>query len=106
MTDIDNLVDKALDASKKVAPRKMLDEPRHVLVRRWFKTWKMCKYETTSDIEAYEKFNRVMEQLSQLGNVVIDAAKSRVTAIDIAPAFSASELKYVVEVYWRDKESA
>lgn len=101
MTDIDNIVDKALDK-----PRKMLEEPKHVLVRRWFKTWKMFKYETPSQSAAYDKFNYVMEQLSQRSNVVIDAKRSRVMLKDISPACLArTDLKYVVEVYWRDKES-
>ena len=60
MNNIDNIVDKALDTS-----RKTLEEPKHVLVHRWFKTWKMFKYETPSQNTAYDKFNSVMEQLSQ-----------------------------------------
>ena len=102
MDNIDNIVDKALDK-----PRKMLEEPKHVLVRRWFKTWKMFKYETPSQSAAYEEFNNVMEQLSQRSNVVIDAKRSRVILKDIAPAYlSRADLKYVVEVYWRDKETS
>ena len=102
MNNIDNIVDKALDAS-----RKTLEEPKHVLVRSWFKTWKMFKYETPSQNAAYDKFNSVMEQLSQHSNVVVDAKKSRVMLKDISPAcLSRVDLKYVVEVYWRDKEIA
>lgn len=102
MNNIDNIVDKALDTS-----RKTLEEPKHVLVRCWFKTWKMFKYETPSQNAAYDKFNSVMEQLSQHSNVVIDAKKSRVMLKDISPAcLSRVDLKYVVEVYWRDKETA
>ena len=100
MDNIDNIVDKALDKS-----RKTLDEPKHVLVHCWFKTWKMFKYETPSQNTAYDKFNRTMEQLSQRSNVVIDAKKSRVMLKDISPACTTyADLKYVVEVYWRDKE--
>lgn len=100
MDNIDSIVDKALDKS-----RKTLDEPKHVLVHRWFKTWKMFKYETPSQNTAYDKFNRVMEQLLQCNNVVIDAKKSRVMLKDISPACTTyADLKYVVEVYWRDKE--
>jgi len=100
MDNIDNIVDKALDK-----PRKTLEEPKHVLVRRWFKTWKMFKYETPSQHMAYDKFNAVMEQLSQHRNAVVDAKKSRVMLKDIAPACTTyADLKYVVEVYWRDKE--
>ena len=102
MNNIDNIVDNALDTS-----RKMLEEPKHVLVRHWFKTWKMFKYETPSQDTAYEKFNSVMEQLSQHSNIVVDAKKSRVMLKDISPAsLSRTDLKYVVEVYWRDKEDA
>ena len=102
MNNIDNIVDNALDAS-----RKTLEEPKHVLVHYWFKTWKMFKYETPSQNTAYEKFNSVMEQLSQHSNVVVDAKKSRVMLKDISPAcLSRVDLKYVVEVYWRDKETA
>ena len=102
MNNIDNIVDKALDTS-----RKTLEEPKHVLVRCWFKTWKMFKYETPSQNAAYDKFNSVMEQLSQHSNVVVDAKKSRVMLKDISPAcLSRVDLKYVVEVYWRDKETA
>ena len=54
--DINTIADKALDKS-----RKTLEEPKHVLVRRWFKTWKMFKYETSSQYNAYDKFNSVME---------------------------------------------
>ena len=54
--DINTIVDNALDKS-----RKTLEEPKHVLVRRWFKTWKMFKYETPSQHNAYDKFNNVME---------------------------------------------
>ena len=102
MNNINNIVDKALDAS-----RKTLEEPKHVLVRSWFKTWKMFKYETPSQNAAYDKFNNVMEQLSQHSNVVVDAKKSGVMLKDISPAcLSRVDLKYVVEVYWRDKEIA
>ena len=102
MNNINNIVDKALDAS-----RKTLEEPKHVLVRSWFKTWKMFKYETPSQNAAYDKFNNVMEQLSQHSNVVVDAKKSRVMLKDISPTcLSRVDLKYVVEVYWRDKEIA
>ena len=102
MNNINNIVDKALDAS-----RKTLEEPKHVLVRSWFKTWKMFKYETPSQNAAYDKFNSVMEQLSQHSNVVVDAKRSRVMLKDISPAcISRADLKYVVEVYWRDKETA
>lgn len=100
MTDIDNIVDKSLAKS-----RPAVEEPKHVLVHRWFKTWKMFKYETPSQHMAYEEFNNVMEQLSQHSNVVVDAKRSRVVLIDISPAcLSRADLKYVVEVYWRDKE--
>ena len=100
MDNIDNIVDKALDKSVKTAPRKMLEEPKHVLVHRWFKTWKMFKYETPSQNVAYDKFNRVMEQISQHSDVVVDAKRSRVTLKDIAPACTTyADLKYVVEVY-------
>ena len=102
MNNIDNIVDNALDTS-----RKTLEEPKHVLVRHWFKTWKMFKYETPSQNTAYEKFNSVMEQLSQHSNIVVDAKKSSVVLKDISPAcLSRADLKYVVEVYWRDKETA
>ena len=101
MDSIDSIVDKALDKS-----RKMLEEPKHVLVHRWFKTWKMFKYETASQHTAYDKFNTVMEQISQRSNVVVDAKRSKVMLKDISPASSPyAELKYIVEVYWRDKES-
>ena len=101
MNNIDNIVDNALDTS-----RKMLEEPKHVLVHRWFKTWKMFKYETPSQDTAYDKFNSVMEQLSQHNNVVIDAKRCRVMLKDISSAsLSRTDLKYVVEVYWRDKET-
>jgi len=100
MDNIDSIVDKALDKS-----RKTLDEPKHVLVHRWFKTWKMFKYETASQHTAYEKFNDTMEQLSQRNNAVVDVKRSKVTLKDIAPAcITHADLKYVVEVYWRDKE--
>ena len=99
--DINTIVDNALDKS-----RKTLEEPKHVLVRRWFKTWKMFKYETPSQHNAYDKFNNVMEQLSQYRNAVVDAKRSRVILKDISPAcLSRADLKYVVEVYWRDKET-
>lgn len=99
--DINTIVDKALDKS-----RKTLEEPKHVLVRRWFKTWKMFKYETPSQHNAYDKFNNVMEQLSQYRNAVVDAKRSRVILKDVSPAcLSRADLKYVVEVYWRDKET-
>ena len=99
--DINTIVDNALDKS-----RKTLEEPKHVLVRRWFKTWKMFKYETSSQHNAYDKFNSVMEQLSQYRNVVIDAKRSRVILKDVSPACLArADLKYIVEVYWRDKET-
>ena len=102
MNNIDNIVDKALDVS-----RKTLEEPKHVLVRHWFKTWKMFKYETPSQNAAYDKFNSVMEQLSQHSNVVIDAKRCRVMLKDISPAcLSRVDLKYVVEVYWRDNDIA
>ena len=92
---------KALDKS-----RKTLEEPKHVLVCRWFKTWKMFKYETSSQQNAYDKFNSVMEQLSQHNNVVIDVKRSRVILKNIAPVcLSRVDLKYVVEVYWRDNET-
>ena len=98
--DINTIVDKALDKS-----RKTLEEPKHVLVRHWFKTWKMFKYETSSQHNAYDKFNSVMEQLSQHNNVVIDVKRSRVMLKNIAPVcLSRVDLKYVVEVYWRDNE--
>ena len=101
MTDVDNIVDKALGK-----PRKMLEEPKHVLVHRWFKTWKMFKYETASQHTAYEKFNATMEQLSQRNNAVVDIKRSKVMLKDISPASSPyADLKYIVEVYWRDKES-
>ena len=100
MNNIDNIVDKALDKSIKT-----LEEPKYVLVSRWFKTWKMFKYETPSQNVAYDKFNSVMEQLSQHSNVVVDAKRSRVILKDISTVFlSCADLKYVVEVYWRDKE--
>ena len=100
--DINTIVDKALDKS-----RKTLEEPKYVLVRHWFKTWKMFKYETHSQNAAYDKFNSIMEQLSQYNNVVIDVKRSRVILKDIAPAcISHADLKYVVEVYWRDNETA
>ena len=100
--DINTIVDKALDKS-----RKTLEEPKHVLVRRWFKTWKMFKYETSSQHNAYDKFNSIMEQLSQHNNVVIDVKRSRVMLKNIAPVcLSRVDLKYVVEVYWRDNETA
>lgn len=99
--DINTIVDNALDKS-----RKTLEEPKHVLVRRWFKTWKMFKYETPSQHNAYDKFNNVMEQLSQYRNAVVDAKRSRVILKDVSPAcLSRADLKYVVEVYWRDKET-
>ena len=99
--DINTIVDKALDKS-----RKTLEEPKHVLVRNWFKTWKMFKYETPSQHNAYDKFNNVMEQLSQYRNAVVDAKRSRVILKDVSPAcLSRVDLKYVVEVYWRDKET-
>ena len=98
--DINTIVDNALDKS-----RKTLEEPKHVLVRHWFKTWKMFKYETPSQHNAYDKFNSVMEQLSQYRNFVVDAKRSRVIMKDISPAcLSRADLKYVVEVYWRDNE--
>ena len=101
MNNIDNIVDKALNMSKKT-----LEEPKHVLVHRWFKTWKMFKYETPSQNTAYDKFNNVMEQLSQYRNVVVDAKRSRVILKDVSPACLArADLKYIVEVYWRDKET-
>lgn len=100
MTDIDNIVDKALDK-----PRKALEEPKHVLVHRWFKTWKMFKYETSSQHTAYEKFNTTMEQLSQRSDVVVDVKRSKVMLKDISPvSIPYAELKYIVEVYWRDEE--
>ena len=99
--DINTIVDNTLDKS-----RKTLEEPKHVLVRRWFKTWKMFKYETPSQHNAYDKFNNVMEQLSQYRNAVVDAKRSRVILKDVSPAcLSRVDLKYVVEVYWRDKET-
>ena len=99
--DINTIVDKALDKS-----RKTLEEPKHVLVRRRFKTWKMFKYETPFQNVAYDKFNSVMEQLSQYRNVVVDAKRSRVILKDVSPACLArADLKYIVEVYWRDKET-
>ena len=97
MTDIDSIVDKSL--------AKSMEEPKHVLVHRWFKTWKMFKYETASQHTAYDKFNTAMEQLSQRSNAVVDAKRSKVMLKDISPASSPyAELKYIVEVYWRDKE--
>ena len=97
MTDIDNIVDKSL--------AKSMEEPKHVLVHRWFKTWKMFKYETASQHTAYDKFNTVMEQISQRSNAVVDAKRSRVMLKDISPACIVhADLKYIVEVYWRDKE--
>lgn len=100
--DINTIVDNALDKS-----RKTLEEPKHVLVRHWFKTWKMFKYETPSQHNAYDKFNNVMEQLSQYRNAVVDAKRSRVILKDVSPAcLSRADLKYVVEVYWRDNETA
>ena len=99
--DINTIVVEALDKS-----RKTLEELKHVLVRRWFKTWKMFKYETHSQNAAYNKFNSVMEQLSQHNNVVVDAKRSRVILKDIAPCLSHTDLKYVVEVYWKDNETA
>ena len=66
----------------------------------------MFKYETPSQHNAYDKFNNVMEQLSQHSNVVIDAKRCRVMLKDISPAcLSSADLKYVVEVYWRDNET-
>ena len=101
MDNIDNIVDKALDKS-----RKTLEEPKHVLVHRWFKIWKMFKYETPSEKIAYDKFNTVMEQLSQRNNVVVDAKRSKVMLKDISPVcIDYAHLKYIVEVYWRDKET-
>lgn len=100
--DINTIVDKALDKS-----RKTLEEPKHVLVSRWFKTWKMFKYETPFQNVAYDKFNSVMEQLSQYRNAVVDVKRSRVILKDVSPAcLSRADLKYVVEVYWRDNETA
>ena len=66
----------------------------------------MFKYETPSQHNAYDKFNNVMEQLSQYRNAVVDAKRSRVILKDVSPAcLSRADLKYVVEVYWRDKET-
>ena len=104
MDNIDNIVDKALDKSIKTAPRKMLDEPKHVLVRGWIRTWKMFKYETSSEQEAYAKFNEVMEQLMKLSNVLIDSRRSRVYIKDMTLFYSCATLKYIVEVYWRDMQ--
>lgn len=104
MDSIDNIVDKALDRSIKTASRKMLEEPKHILVHRWFKTWKMFKYETSSEQDAYAKFNKVMEQLMQLSNVLTDSRRSRVYMKNITPDCIFATFKYVVEVYWRDKE--
>lgn len=102
MDNIDSIVDKALDKS-----RKTLEELKHVLVHRWFRTWKMFKYETASQRTAYEKFNDVMEKLSQHSNIVVDAKRSRVMLKDISPCTCQyADLKYTVEVYWRDKETA
>ena len=102
MDNIDSIVDKALDKS-----RKTLEEPKHVLVHHWFKTWKMFKYETASQHTAYEKFNGVMEQLSRCSNVVVDAKRSKIMLKDISPCTCKYvDLKYIVEVYWRNKESA
>ena len=101
MNNIDNIVDKALDKSIKT-----LEEPKYVLVSRWFKTWKMFKYETPFQNVAYDKFNSVIEQLSQYRNAVVDAKRSRVILKDVSPACLArADLKYIVEVYWRDKET-
>lgn len=97
MNSIDSIVDKALDKSKLVA-----EEPKHILVRSWFKTWKMFKYETSSEQEAYAKYNEVMDRLMQLSNVLIDSRRSRVYTKDMTPFYSCITLKYVVEVYWRD----
>ena len=99
MSNIDSIVDKALSK-----PRKTLEEPKHVLVSRWFKTWKMFKYETSFEHDAYDKFNEVMERLMQLSNVLIDSRKSKVYIKNIALDCIFATFKYVVEVYWRDKE--
>lgn len=105
MDNIDNIVDKALRKPRKIASRKTLEEPEHIFVHHWFKTWKMFKYETPSQNIAYDKFNDVMKKLSQRNDMVVDAKRSRVMLKDISPACTTyANLKYVVEVYWRDKE--
>jgi len=104
MDSIDNIVDKALDKPVKTAPRKMPEEPEHVLVRHWFRTWKTFKYETSSEQEAYAKFNEVMERLMRLSNMLVDSRRSRVYMKDITPFYAFTTLKYVVEVYWRDAQ--
>ena len=66
----------------------------------------MFKYETASQHTAYDKFNHAMEQLSQHSNVVVDAKRSRVMLKDISPSCATyADLKYVVEVYWRDNNN-
>ena len=99
--DINTIVDKALDKS-----RKTLEEPKHVLVRRWFKTWKMFKYETHSQNAAYNKFNSVMEQLSQHNNVVIDVKRRRVILKNIAPVcLSRVDLGYGRDINKKNNET-
>lgn len=99
MADIDSIVDKSLAKS-----RPAVEEPNHVLVHRWFKTWKMFKYETSTELEAYDKFNEVMKQLMKLSNVLIDSRKSRVYLKDMTVFHDFTTLKYTVEVYWRDAQ--
>ena len=64
----------------------------------------MFKYETSSEQDAYAKFNDVMEQLMRLSNVLINSRKSKVYIKNITPDCMFATFKYVVEVYWRDKE--
>lgn len=97
----DVLVDKILDNSESIAK-----EPTHVLVRCGFRTWKLFKREFFEghEAEAYDIFNKVMEQLSQNDNVIINRRKTKVTMKDISPFYlDKTILKYTVEVYWRNK---
>ena len=98
MTDVDRLVDKSLAKSELANA-----EPKHVLVLRWFRTWKMFKYETSNKECAYDKFNDVMSQLMQHDNIVIDRHKSRVIYKDLAPVCCSCTMdKFIVEIYWRN----
>ena len=101
--NIDNILDKVLNKSKMTDTRKMLEEPKHVLVCNGFKTWKVFTRKFISANEAYRTFNETIEQLSQFNNIIIDNDKSKVSVTDIIPWYCAgSTFEYKVQIYWRD----
>lgn len=97
--NIDNVLDKVLNKSKMI----MLEEPKHVLVRSWFKTWKVFTRKFINANEAYRAFNETIEQLSQFNNIIIDNDKSKISVTDIIPWYCTGSMpEYKVQIYWRD----